>query len=82
MSRYRIGAIGGPIIGGMVHRLSEAQPEAQITTHASYYVDELASMVLAGKLDFAQVGVCGDAMPVGGVRPGLADHRGRRRSAC
>ena len=63
MSRYRIGACGGPIIGGLVHRLSEDQPHAQITTHASYYVDELASMVLAGKLDFAQAGVCGDAMP-------------------
>jgi DNA-binding transcriptional LysR family regulator len=63
MSRYRIGAIGGPILGGMVHRLSTAQPEAQITTYASYYIDELANMVLAGKLDYAQVGVCGDAIP-------------------
>jgi DNA-binding transcriptional LysR family regulator len=63
MTRYRIGAIGGPVIGGMVHRLSTAQPDAQITTHASYYVDDLANMVLAGKLDFAQVGVCGDAIP-------------------
>jgi DNA-binding transcriptional LysR family regulator len=63
MSRYRIGASGGPIMGGLVHRLSEAQPHAQITTHASYYVDELATMVLAGKLDYAQVGVCGDAIP-------------------
>jgi DNA-binding transcriptional LysR family regulator len=63
MSRYRIGAIGGPILGGMVHRLSTAQPDAQITTHASYYVEELANMVLAGKLDYAQVGVCGDAIP-------------------
>jgi DNA-binding transcriptional LysR family regulator len=63
MSRYRIGAIGGPVVGGMVHRLSEAQPDAQISTHASYYVEELATMVLAGKLDYAQVGVCGDAIP-------------------
>jgi DNA-binding transcriptional LysR family regulator len=63
MSRYRIGAAGGPVIGGLVHRLSEAQPEAQITTHASYYSDELANMVLAGKLDYAQFGVCGDAIP-------------------
>jgi DNA-binding transcriptional LysR family regulator len=63
MSRYRIGAAGGPIVGGLVSRLSDAQPDAQITTHASYYMDELASMVLAGKLDYAQGGVCGDAMP-------------------
>jgi DNA-binding transcriptional LysR family regulator len=63
MSRYRIGSVGGPVIGGLVHRLSAAQPDAQISTHASYYVDELANMVLAGRLDFAQVGVCGDAIP-------------------
>src|SRR3712207_200992 len=66
MTRYRLGASGGPVIGGLVHRLSVAQPDAQITTHASYYVDELATMVLAGKLDYAQVGVCGDAMPSAG----------------
>jgi DNA-binding transcriptional LysR family regulator len=63
MSRYRFGTIGGPVIGGLVSRLSELQPDTQISTHASYYVDELANMVVAGKLDYAQVGVCGDAMP-------------------
>ena len=63
MSRYRFGTLGGPVIGGLVHRLSEAQPDAQISTQASYWVDELAHMVIAGKLDFAQVGVCGDAIP-------------------
>src|SRR6201999_2875399 len=42
MSRYRFGSIGGPVIGGLVSRLSETQPEAQITTQASYWVDELA----------------------------------------
>jgi hypothetical protein len=63
MSRYRIGASGGPVVGGMVHRLSMAQPDAQISTHASYYVEELATMVRDGKLDYAQVGVCGDAIP-------------------
>jgi DNA-binding transcriptional LysR family regulator len=66
MSRYRIGTIGGPVIGGLVSRLSATQPDAQISTHASYYVDELANMVVAGKLDYAQVGVCGDAMPSAG----------------
>ena len=62
-SRYRFGTIGGPVIGGLVSRLSEAQPDAQISTHASYWVDELANMVIAGKLDYCQVGVCGDAIP-------------------
>jgi DNA-binding transcriptional LysR family regulator len=63
MSRYRFGSIGGPVIGGLVLRLSEAQPDAQISTQASYWVDELANLVIAGKLDYAQVGVCGDAIP-------------------
>ncbi|GAA4971754.1 LysR family transcriptional regulator [Actinoplanes utahensis] len=63
MSRYRIGAISGPVVAHLVHRLSATQPEAQISTHASYYISELSSMVLAGKLDYAQVGVCGDAIP-------------------
>ena len=63
MSRYRIGAIGGPILGGMVAKLSAAQPDAQITTCASYWVEELSTMLQAGKLDYALVGVCGDTMP-------------------
>ena len=63
MDRYRIVASGGPVIGGLMHRLSTFQPEAQVSTYASYYVEELANMVLAGKLDYAQVVVCGDALP-------------------
>src|SRR3954464_59138 len=65
MSRYRIGASGGPLIGGMGHRPSTTQPDAQIPPHASYYVDELANLTLTGKLDFVQIGVCGDASPPG-----------------
>ncbi|GIE87761.1 LysR family transcriptional regulator [Actinoplanes regularis] len=63
MSRYRIGAIGGPVFAHLLHRLSAAQPESAISTYASYSVDELATMALNGKLDFVQVGVCGDALP-------------------
>src|SRR3954454_4340743 len=63
MSRYRFGTIGGPVIGGLVHRLSESQPDAQISTHASDWVEQRGHMAVAGKLDFAQVGVCGDAIP-------------------
>ena len=46
-----------------MHALATAQPDAQITTYASYWVEELATMLQAGKLDYALVGVCGDAMP-------------------
>ncbi len=63
MSRYRIGSIGGPVVGGIVQRLSAAQPDAQISTYASWSRDEMAALTQAGKLDFVQVGVCGDSMP-------------------
>jgi DNA-binding transcriptional LysR family regulator len=63
LARYRIGAVTGPIVGGLVHRLAADQPQAQISTYASWYADELAQMVLGGRLDFAVVGACGDAVP-------------------
>ncbi|MGY0236578.1 LysR family transcriptional regulator [Longispora urticae] len=61
--RYRIGAVNGPILGGLVHRLAAEQPEARITTHPAWSADELIGMVAARKLDFALIGVCGDASP-------------------
>jgi DNA-binding transcriptional LysR family regulator len=63
VDRFRIGAVNGPILGGLVHRLAEDHPQAHITTYASWEADELAGMVLAGRLDYAVVGVCGDANP-------------------
>jgi DNA-binding transcriptional LysR family regulator len=63
MSRYRVGGANSPIVGGLVHRLANAEPQAQISTYASWYADELAQMVLSGRLDYVLVGVCGDAAP-------------------
>jgi DNA-binding transcriptional LysR family regulator len=63
MTRYRLGGVNSPILGRLVHRLAIDQPHAQITTHASWYIDELAQLVLGGRLDFALAGVCGNAMP-------------------
>jgi DNA-binding transcriptional LysR family regulator len=65
MSRFRLGGVNSPILGGLVHRLAADQPQAQISTYASWYVDELAQMVLGGRLDYALTGVCGDATPSG-----------------
>ncbi|GAA0718074.1 LysR family transcriptional regulator [Dactylosporangium roseum] len=62
--RYRIGAVNGPILGGLVHRLTTNHPDAHVSTHASWSAAELGDMVLAGKLDFVLVGACGDAPPV------------------
>jgi DNA-binding transcriptional LysR family regulator len=62
MSRFRIGAVSGDVIlGGLVQRLTADQPDARISTHASWESDELAEMVTGGRLDYALVGVCGNA---------------------
>jgi len=63
MSRYRLGGVNSPILGRLVHRLAADQPTSQISTYASWSVDELARMVLSGRLDYALSGVCGDAVP-------------------
>jgi DNA-binding transcriptional LysR family regulator len=64
MSRFRVGAVSGDVIlGGLVQRLTTDQPDARISTHASYEADELAEMVSGGRLDYALVGVCGNAAP-------------------
>ena len=61
--------MGGPILGGLVDRLAVERPDVQLTTYTSHYADELASMVLAGRLDLALIGVCGNAGPPGA--PGM-----------
>ncbi|NUR73178.1 MAG: LysR family transcriptional regulator [Hamadaea sp.] len=59
---YRIGAVNGPLIGGLVARLNAAQPAARITSHPSWSTVELQEMLLGDKLDFVLVGVCGGAL--------------------
>ncbi|MER7168769.1 LysR family transcriptional regulator [Micromonospora sp. NPDC000207] len=61
--RYRFGGVNSPILGRLVHRLTAEHPQAQITTYASWSVDELAQLVAASRLDFALTGVCGDSTP-------------------
>lgn len=56
---FRIGAVNGPMIGGLVGRLAVAHPAARITTHPSWSTRELQTMVQEDKLDFALVGACG-----------------------
>lgn len=69
--RYRIGAVNGPILGGLVHRLAADHPRAQVQTHSSWWTTELAEMVLTGRLDFCLAGVCGDTMPGAQAADGL-----------
>jgi DNA-binding transcriptional LysR family regulator len=63
MSRYRIGATNGPIVGGLVQRLTAAHPTRHVSTYATWSADELAGLVLADRLDFALVGACADSTP-------------------
>jgi DNA-binding transcriptional LysR family regulator len=63
MSRYRVGATNGPIIGGLVHRLSVAHPQKHVSTYATWSADEIAEMVVAGRLDYALIGACADSTP-------------------
>ncbi|MFC7549959.1 LysR substrate-binding domain-containing protein [Plantactinospora sp. GCM10030261] len=60
---YRFGVVNSPILGRLVHRLLTTDPDAQVTTQASWYVAELAQQVLSGRLDFVLCGGCGDATP-------------------
>jgi DNA-binding transcriptional LysR family regulator len=63
ITRYRIGATNGPIVGGLVRRLADAHPSASVSTFASWSSEELARLLLAGRIDFAVVGCCGDSVP-------------------
>jgi DNA-binding transcriptional LysR family regulator len=72
LSQFRLGVTSGPILGGLVHRIAAAHPQAHITTHASFSAGDLAELLLAGRLDFALVGACGDSTP--STEPGLVWH--------
>ncbi|HCT79218.1 MAG TPA: LysR family transcriptional regulator [Micromonosporaceae bacterium] len=62
-SRYRIGAVNGPILGGMMSRAATENPDVQLSPYPSWSTDELAELVVTGRLDFCLAGVCGDTMP-------------------
>ena len=63
--RYRLGTMNGLLLSGVVQRVTAAQPEAVLTTRFSWHAAELAAEVAADRLDFALIGVCGDAAPPG-----------------
>ncbi|MFC4586408.1 LysR family transcriptional regulator [Sphaerisporangium corydalis] len=59
----RIGATHGPILGGLVERLTGAHPSTPISTRTSWSSTELTTLVSAGRLDFALIGTCGETPP-------------------
>jgi DNA-binding transcriptional LysR family regulator len=60
-ARFRIGAMPGPIIGGLVHRLTVEYPSADVTTHSTWSSEELATMVGDGRLDYALIVGCSES---------------------
>ncbi|GAA3085478.1 LysR family transcriptional regulator [Streptomyces roseofulvus] len=60
---HRLGGTHGPLLGGLVDRLARAEPDAEVTTYTSWSEREVARGVVAGRLDFALVGVCGESSP-------------------
>lgn len=60
---YRIGAVNGPILGGIVRRLTNHDPHVHLSTHTSWSPVDLADRLASGRLDFILIGVCGDAAP-------------------
>ncbi|MBP2705935.1 LysR family transcriptional regulator [Microbispora sp. RL4-1S] len=63
MPGYRLGATHGPILGGLVERLTAAQPGAPVITRTSWSARELTAQVSAGRLDFVLLGTCGESPP-------------------
>jgi DNA-binding transcriptional LysR family regulator len=62
-NQWRIGAVNGPILGGLMSRLAAEDDGTQVLTHPSHWADKLAALAAAGKLDFCVAGVCGDTVP-------------------
>lgn len=60
---YRLGATNGPILGGLVERLTADQPGIPVTTRTSWSAGELTALAAAGRLDFVLLGTCGDSPP-------------------
>ncbi|MCG5212060.1 LysR family transcriptional regulator [Streptosporangium sp. KLBMP 9127] len=61
--RFRLGATNSPLLGGLVDRLATVHPAASVSTFTSWSAEELAGMVMNGRLDYALVGVCGESRP-------------------
>ncbi|MFI6638101.1 LysR substrate-binding domain-containing protein [Streptomyces sp. NPDC050504] len=63
LDRFRLGGTHGPLLGGVVDRLATARPSAPVSTYTSWSVSEISSMLVAGRLDFALIGTCGESAP-------------------
>ncbi len=71
-SHLSIGSSTDAVLGRLIPALAGEYDGLRVTTHASHSADDLAAMLADGRLDFAVVGVCGDAPQP--VQPGLIWH--------
>ncbi|HEX5565934.1 MAG TPA: LysR family transcriptional regulator [Streptomyces sp.] len=63
IQRFRLGGTHGPLMGGLLDRLSGLYPATPVTTHTTWSIEELSDLVADGRLDFALAGVCGESSP-------------------
>jgi DNA-binding transcriptional LysR family regulator len=63
VARYRVGATNGPIVAGLVRRLSDAHPGGPVGITSTWSENEIAQMVQGGRLDYAVVGACSTSTP-------------------
>jgi DNA-binding transcriptional LysR family regulator len=57
-ARYRLGATNGPIVAGLVRRLTDAHPGGPVSIHSTWSENEVAQMTADGRLDYALIGAC------------------------
>lgn len=58
-----LGSSSGSILGRLIHHVGTEYADLRISTQVSWSADKLAGMLADGRVDFAVVGVCGDAPP-------------------
>jgi DNA-binding transcriptional LysR family regulator len=62
-ARYRLGATNGPIVAGLVQRLTDAHPGGPVSIHSTWSENEVAQMVADGRLEYGLLGACSTSIP-------------------
>src|SRR3954468_14564166 len=68
-ARYRVGATNGPIVAGLVRRLTDAYPGGPVSIHSTWSEKRVPQLPVDGRLDSALLGPC--STPPAGLPSGL-----------